>query len=408
MLINGDSLIELKRFEDNSIDALVTDPPAGIAFMGKQWDTKDTFQIQMRAIFEETLRVLKPGAHGLVWALPRTSHWTASALEEAGFEIRDVCTHVFATGFPKSHNIGNGWGSALKPASEHWILVRKPLEKGLTIAQNVLKYGTGAINIDASRIGHSEDLSGLQGNPYLHKLNTQRNGETEEEWLARGRNNPAQQAALKKLQQLGRFPANFMLSHHPECEEVGTREEDISINGQGNDNLFHGGFDPSSNFSGRENKAITPIFKCHPECPVAELDRQSEGSSRFFYTSKPSKAERDAGCDELEEQEIVQFQTGNGASGKPSSISEGRDTRRRNIHPTVKPTKLMRYLIQMICPPGGTVLDPFAGSCTTGVAAIQTKRQPILIEREAEYVEIGEARMAEAGGENEEQNRLFI
>jgi len=346
-VIHGDSLEILKTYEDDSIDSMITDPPAGIAFMGKKWDTADLFQVQMRAIFQECLRVLKPGAHGFVWAFPRTSHWTATVLEEAGFEIRDVVTHVFGTGFPKNHNIGNGRGTALKPASEHWLLVRKPLGES-TIAKNVLKYGTGAINIDELRIG-----SGAK------KWDTPKGGiwKTDGEKEATCIDNP-----------LGRFPANFMLSHHEDCGE-----------------------------------------ECHPDCPVAELDRQSGvcspggwghvkttgfgsfgggkseptgkringtagGASRFFYCAKPGKIEKNAGA--------------------------------INTHSTVKPTKLMRYLITLITPPGGLVLDPFTGSGTTGVAAVETNREFVGIEREQEYVKIADARIKQASKEAE-QNVLW-
>ena len=381
-VLHGDSLTELKRFEDDSIDALVSDPPAGISFMGKAFDSPNLFREQMRPIFEECLRVLKPGGHGFVWALPRTSHWTATALEEAGFEIRDVVTHVFGSGFPKSHNVGNGWGSALKPAAEHWVLVRKPLEKGLSIAQNVSKWGTGAINIGASRIGcapgdKTEFPVGYYG--LTNFRTSMRTGDTSPN---------------------GRFPTNFVLSHSEECEE-----------------------------------------RCVADCPVAELDRQSGdsrsqrallrtglstqyvggeakpyvsvrgfddvgGASRFFYCAKPSKSERNAGLDDFEEKKNMSLPD-KGWSDNSNAFLCGGPAARKNSHPTVKATKLMKYLITMICPPAGTVLDPFAGSCTTGVAAIQTKREFIGIEKEEEYVEIGEARMREARGDNDPQNRCF-
>lgn len=205
-LMHGDCLEQLKTLADNSVDSLVTDPPAGIAFMGKEWDKdkggRKEWVSWMTGVMSEALRVMKPGAHGLVWALPRTSHWTATALEDAGFEVRDVITHLFGSGFPKSLDVSKaidkaagaerevvgenpnhrgesqtrnmytkalgqdgsvtapatddvkkwqGWGTALKPASEHWILVRKPCSEK-TVAANVIKWGTGALNIDASRI----------------------------------------------------------------------------------------------------------------------------------------------------------------------------------------------------------------------------------------------------------------
>ena len=155
MLIYGDCQHKLKDFADDSFDALITDPPAGISFMAKHWDKDKGGRVHwiawMQSVMQDCLRVLKPGAHGLVWALPRTSHWTATALENARFEIRDSMVHIFGSGFPKSLNLREGKGTALKPAHENWILVRKPLGEK-TVARNVLEHGTGALNIDASRI----------------------------------------------------------------------------------------------------------------------------------------------------------------------------------------------------------------------------------------------------------------
>jgi len=156
MIYCDDCLNVLPDFDDNSIDSMVTDPPAGISFMGKKWDTGHLFTETMICIFEECFRVLKPGAHTLVWGIPRTSHKTTIALEEVGFEIRDIITHLFGSGFPKSKNLGDGWGTALKPAAEFWILVRKPLSEK-TITKNVLVHGTGGINVDESRVEHSSD-----------------------------------------------------------------------------------------------------------------------------------------------------------------------------------------------------------------------------------------------------------
>jgi hypothetical protein len=198
-LLVGDNAIWLKKIPDNSIDSIVTDPPAGISFMGRGWDTdkggRDHWIAWMQEVATECKRVLKPGGHAFVWAIPRTSHWTATAWENAGFEIRDVVAHIFGSGFPKSLNIGKavdklqgnerktvgkdksgserncmagdftggeydltkgtseweGWGTALKPAREDWLLMRKPIESK-TVAENCLKWGTGGINIDESRV----------------------------------------------------------------------------------------------------------------------------------------------------------------------------------------------------------------------------------------------------------------
>lgn len=318
VLLNGDCLEKLKQLSDNSVDSLVTDPPAGISFMSKAWDEDKGGSKQwiawMTEIMKECLRVLKPGAHGLVWAIPRTSHWTATALEDAGFEIRDVVTHLFGSGFPKSHNLEKatedlrfkGWGTALKPASEHWILVRKPCSEK-TVAANVLEYETGGINIDASRINPGELVPGGGNGKANHggKYGAETNGERD----------------IVQPHTNGRFPANLVLSHNEDCVDV-----------------------------------------CSKRCAVAELDKQSEesgGASRFFYCAKASKKDKGVG----------------------------------NTHPTVKSSSLMSYLIKMITPPDGIILDPFMGSGSTGVSAIKESFSFIGIEKETEYFEIATKRI---------------
>jgi site-specific DNA-methyltransferase (adenine-specific) len=314
-IIHGDCFEEIRRLKPNSIDSVVTDPPAGISFMGKEWDGdrggRDEWIKWLTSLFMETSRVLKPGAYMFVWAIPRTSHWTAMAIEEAGFEIRDIVTHLFGSGFPKSLDVskaldaeanlkpkfvrkskngcGNtdrsihkaeglarsrekeflitapvsrdaikwrGWGTALKPASEHWILCRKPIA-ARTVASNVRRHGTGAINIKDSRVGE-------------------------------------------------RWPANVILE-----------------------------------------------------------DEMLGDESRFFYVAKPSPAEK----------------------------NEGRGSAIENRHPTVKPLKLMEYLIKLITPEGGTVLDMFAGSGTTIKAAKNLGFSAVGIEKEAEYCRIARYRL---------------
>jgi hypothetical protein len=217
-LLVGDNAIWLKKIPDNSIDSIVTDPPAGISFMGRGWDTdkggRDHWIAWMQEVATECKRVLKPGGHAFVWAIPRTSHWTATAWENAGFEIRDVVAHIFGSGFPKSLNIGKavdklqgnerevigenqnvkgrnlreidtlnvgagagnnteitkgtseweGWGTALKPAREDWLLMRKPLSEK-TVAENCLKWGTGGINIDESRVDYQSEADKASATP---------------------------------------------------------------------------------------------------------------------------------------------------------------------------------------------------------------------------------------------------
>lgn len=247
-----------------------------------------------------------------------------------------------------------GWGTALKPSHEPIVVARKPLSG--TVAATVLAYGTGALNIDGCRVGSDggcKDAGPTGGNDKsVTAFGDGLNG--------RG---------YVPVQGLGRWPANTVLTHAAEC---------------GNE--------------------------CAPGCPVAALDRQQDGASRFFtvtewepvwddpflYVAKPSKKERDAGLDQLDEQGIVQFQTGNGASGKPSSLSEGRDTKRRNTHPTVKPVALMRHLVRLVTPPGGRVLDPFLGSGTTAVAAVLEGFDWVGCEMTDEYLPIIKGRVKHA------------
>jgi hypothetical protein len=155
-IINGDCLVEMRGIQSNSIDAIVTDPPYGLSFMGKHWD----YDVPQVPVFKEMLRVLKPGGHLLCFGGSRTFHRIAVNIEDAGFDIRDTLMWLYGSGFPKSHNLKDdwkGWGTALKPAHEPIIMARKPLEG--TVAANVLEYGTGAINIDGCRVETSDTLS---------------------------------------------------------------------------------------------------------------------------------------------------------------------------------------------------------------------------------------------------------
>lgn len=332
VLLRGDCLEILKELPSDSVDSLITDPPAGISFMGKAWDEDKGGRKQwiawMSSVMVECLRVLKPGAHGLVWAIPRTSHWTATALEDAGFEIRDVVTHLFGSGFPKSHNIGKstgdkrfeGFGTALKPAAEMWILIRKPISEK-TVAANTLKHGTGGINIDASRIGDGHNQ--------------------------------------------GRFPANLVLSHKADCIEVGTKKvkgtNPSGPNHGKKTSLFNmGNGNNGITYAQEDGTEMVALFECTSGCAVAQLDKQSEGVSRFFYQSKASK--KDKGAD--------------------------------NTHPTVKSSALMSYLIKLITPSEGVVLDPFMGSGSTGVSAIKEGFMFIGIEKEQEYYDISLKRIS--------------
>jgi len=629
-ILHGDSLRVLKLLPPNSIDAIVTDPPAGIEFMGKAWDvfskgkgdywqtgggftkpgigeraipwpsptgaganatcatcggrmrgtkkcscetpewrvkgeTLDksassrmvqllAFQDFICEVFTEVYRVLKPGGHALVWALPRTSHHTAMGLERAGFEIgldvRDVITelvsgddlaaqffaslsdeqrkawlrmmnaaqpsvivHGFGSGFPKSLDVSKaidkvagaerevigvrvsaygtknsgevksrsdgkggtglwggsdvkevsltgaavtdaakkweGFGTALKPAVEFWILARKPLIG--TVAANVLTHGTGALNIDGCRIaGNIDEMRGRSGTAAQgNKI------------LGAGIRNP--DGGIWKPSLGGRWPANVVMSHSEDCKQIGERlvrcsdprRADGTVNGSWGTNGVYGGakstgmLKPNYSTNGKETIAD---WRCAPGCPVAALDAQSGklksgpaakgghkrrvslntestvnvagrndedagtlygdsgGASRFFatfapdpttqisapyfYCAKASRREREMGCEGIAKKKVLI-----GAAGHKINPMTGKkvvDIPRANVHPTTKPLALMRWLCRLITPPNGVVLDPFLGSGTTMVAAVEEGFRCIGIEREDEYVPIARARASAA------------
>jgi len=429
-LLQGDCLEVMKGLADNSVDSIVTDPPAGISFMGKAWDHhkggRDQWIIWMQSVATECNRLLKPGGHALVWAIPRTSHWTATAWENAGFEVRDIITHCFGSGFPKSQNISkmldkmagaerfivgknkfshlngkankncygiasrpdetapateaakqwDGWGSSLKPAAENWLLLRKPLGEK-TIAANVLKYGTGGINIDASRIP-TEDILSFGSRELGDGIKYGKCKPTTE-----GIQNPQ-----------GRWPANLILSY-PEDEYDSERallpnpgkEEVLALfpdsKGQQGDVK---GTEPSC--TGGEN---TNCYGEYGRVPAAKRIESTTSAARFFYAAKASKRDRNSGCENLPKSYVPRD---NGFSDKLS------DTKipRANTHATVKPTELMKYLCRLITPPGGVILDPFLGSGSTGKAAVIEGFSFIGIELEEDYFAIAKARIAAAGG----------
>jgi len=356
-IICGDCLEVMKLIPDNSVDSIVTDPPYELGFMGKSWDS--TGIANSIELWRQCLRVLKPGGYLLSFSATRTYHRMASAIEDAGFEIRDMIEWVYGSGFPKSLNIGKavdkiqgndreilatetrynepsgivgvgqgertlidrkitkgtseweGWGTALKPAHEPICMARKPISEK-TVAENCLKWGTGGINIDKSRVESKPRLTGtlnkgdeIKAEPTSFKGSGTRKLQTGyDEKMAESN--------------LGRFPVN----------------------------LIHDGSDE--------------VVACFP----------NSKSTRFFksilYYPKASKSERNKGC-------------------------EGPV---KNNHPTVKPLKLMEYLcILTKTPTGGIVLDPFAGSGTTCMAAKKVGRDFIGIEKEPDYVAIAEARI---------------
>ena len=310
-LHQGDCMAVIATLADSSIDSVVTDPPYGLGFMGKQWDSGT---VAFDATFwVEALRVLKPGAHLLAMGGTRTYHRLACAIEDAGFEIRDQLAWVYGSGFPKSHNIGNGWGTALKPAWEPICLARKPLIG--TVAENVLAHGTGAINIDGCRVGTDEiTVKGYRA-------------ETGATWLGSGM--LAANVERTPTTHRGRWPANIV---HDGSDEV------------------LAGFPETQSGSGeRGGTSPNPMSWGEPR-PSTSFQGDAGSAARFFYTTKADAHDRIG-----------------------------------SKHPTVKPVDLMQWLVRLVTPKGGTVLDPFAGTGTTGEAAWREGCRAILIERQADY-----------------------
>ena len=402
-ILCGDSLEVLKDFEDNYFDSVVTDPPYGLAFMGKKWD----YDVPEVELWKEVYRVLKSGGHLLSFAGSRTYHRMAVNIEDAGFEIRDMLGWLYGSGFPKSHNIGKavdkiqgnkreeveeehwgrknrnkeysanvftgnrvndetinkrtitkgnsqweGWGTALKPAHEPIVMARKPFNT--SVAENVLTHGTGGINIDECRVGTEKRKSkGMSSLGVMH----------DDDWKPKD----------IETESTGRFPANII---HDGSEEV------LEI------------FPETKSGTGAIRKNAKGLFGLGGDNkPNIEYDDKGS-AARFFYCAKASKAERNMGLDDFDKKSNAFMATKNGTSGKASKGMERFKTQpKANYHPTVKPIKLMEYLVRLITPKEGIVLEPFAGSGTTLIACKQQGFNYIGIEREQEYCDIAEARL---------------
>lgn len=341
-LIHGDCLEILPTLEPNSVDAIVTDPPYGISFMGKDWD----HCVPGEHFWREALRVAKPAAHLLSFGGTRTFHRLTCAIEDAGFQIRDCLGWLYGNGFPKSHNIGNGFGTALKPAWEPIILARKPLDG--TVAANVQKYGTGALNIDGCRVETTDKYSypnGAGGNTFTV------GGDVDGSRTEPVESNP-----------LGRWPANIIHDGSEEVLELFPQTASGGVNG-----VRVGG--PNSCMSGHNQ----PRVYTHGRGP------DSGSAARFFYCAKASKQDRDEGCEGMDE--------------KLEGTMNMRIGPRLNHHPTVKPTTLMRYLCRLITPPNGIILDPFMGSGSTGKAALLESFNFIGIELNPDYITLAQKRI---------------
>ncbi|MBG6482525.1 site-specific DNA-methyltransferase [Pseudomonas aeruginosa] len=420
----GDCLQVLKTFPDNSFDSVVTDPPYGIRFMGKAWDGADiearaarraempshapdagpngghrsvaaeagkydltpkgmlAFQAFTLEWAAECLRVLKPGGHLLSFASPRTYHHMAVGIEMAGFEIRDQIMWVFGSGFPKSHNLSGefeGWGTALKPGHEPICMARKPLVG--TVAANVLAHGTGALNIDACRIPTGEALrTGSGGIPCRHDelVPRTRSGEAsaERRYIETGGTNFAMKPGPRGGAVAGRWPANLI--HDGSTEVVA---------------LFPADAGQAAPLATRNSDKTRNSYGTFAVSPDAHFSQHDAGGSaaRFFYCAKASRRDRNEGCEHMERKPL---HWSSGSQNPGSFQSDGTDKTSQNNHPTVKPTDLMAYLVRLVTPPGGKVLDPFTGSGSTGKAAVREGFEFVGIEREPPYLAIAEARIA--------------
>ena len=385
VLLQGDVADMLDAIKSDSIDSIVTDPPYELNFMNKNWDNMGvSFK---KETWQKCYEVLKPGGYLLAFGGSRTFHRIACAIEDAGFEIRDTIMWIYGSGFPKSMNIGlaidkkngvesevigkgksgvssrayqseetttagdyeikkatnkwNGWGSALKPSYESIVVARKPFKGSLI--DNVLKFGVGGINIDECRVGnevvsiHNAPKGTFAGGDYNRGSDTESYRDS-----------------------VGRFPANTILTYdETDFDEV------------------CGGF-PITNPTKRHSGDGKPLdtrnmgwgFKRMP----CNIEDNGGSASRYFYCAKASKKDRDEGLD-------------------------GFITVKKNTHPTVKPTELMQYLVRLVTPNGGIVLDPFSGSGSTGKAAMYENLERdkgykyIGIELVEEYLPISKARI---------------
>lgn len=467
-LLLGDCMQRMAEMDEASVDAIVTDPPYGINFMGKAWDGKAIeeaasrpvalggvqrltgspdsdsrhliertgsafanrageagaydFSLKGNRAFQqwveqwatEALRVLRPGGHALVFGGTRTYHRLAAGLEDAGFEIRDCLAWMYGSGFPKSLDVakaidkrvgtegawrredhpgrsgsrqfdgdiigqGNhaspanpeglrhvyeagstegqqwaGWGTPLKPAFEPIVVARKPLVG--TVAGNVLKHGTGALNIDDCRIGDTVETWPATRSFASGISSGYTNGIEKGETQSTGEAPP------------GRWPANVVLDE--EAAAILDEQTGVSFSGQPRDERGLGGiWQPSAD-----------------GIPAGPQYGDSGGASRFFYCAKVSAAERNAGLLDFEE-----LSAGVLEGRRDGSL--GSITRSRNIHPTVKPVSLMRWLVRLVTPPDGLILDPFLGSGSTGIGAVLEGFRFVGIEREQNYMDIARARI---------------
>lgn len=436
-VLHGDCLAVMPTLDAESVDAIVSDPPYGLGFMGKEWD----HGVPGVDFWREALRVAKPGAYLVAFGGTRTYHRLTCAIEDAGWEIRDCLSWLYGSGFPKSMNVSKaleahetmggshtvmmrksamgdsytesdakgtfrngtagamnsvrttppdftpttdlarqwqGWGTALKPSWEPIILARKPLVG--TVAANVAQYGTGGINVDGCRIKYD------QADP---RITWQERYGGKDYGAADNAVYGPMQSRTSAGNPAGRWPANVVLDEEAAellDAQTGEKGGGFGVRGRGGKTYANGdGFANS----------------------LAEVGQtvgygDSGGASRFFYTAKASRREREAGLEGMPRKTV---QSGMGGDMPTDDGGNQRDRFKvtaANVHPTVKPIALMRWLCRLVTPPNGLILDPFTGSGSTGCAAVLEGFRFVGIEREAEYVAIAEKRIAHWAAQREE------
>ena len=438
-LYHGNMLDMLEVIKPNSIDSIVTDPPYELNFMGKGWDNAGvSFQ---KETWQKCYEVLKPGGYLLAFGGSRTFHRIACAIEDAGFEIRDTIMWLYGVGFPKSmaldksiegkltlgsanktefrklngelvdrgdygyasvaerqgarpsdyNNIEeqrlgklkpttelakkySGWGTALKPSFEPIIVARKPFKGSLV--DNVIENGVGGINIDECRVGNETTITKRNGNSGANGVYGKDDRKFERE-------NPT-----------GRFPANTILTYdETDFDEV------------------CGGFpNTKSGVAVRHNSGGNTFGGNNKKPPMEDLGYNDSGSaSRYFYCAKASKKDRDEGLDLF-----IQEKVNDGRQTSIDNPFQRGETPRKNTHPTVKPTELMQYLVRLVTPNGGTILDPFNGSGSTGKAVMYENKERnkkykyIGIELTEEYLPISKARIEYVCNLSKEENQTTI
>lgn len=386
-ILLGDSLEVLKQVEDHTFDAVVTDPPYGMGqkdltveeivnyLRGEHLDTGGDilghdWSIPSVALWKEVSRVLKPGAHLAVWASTRTWDLMALGLRAAGFEFRDtigLAAHVHGMGFPKSINLEKkanleGAGTSLKPSWEPILLFRKPLEGSLT--ENALKYGTGGIQIEANRVRH-QSLEDFESHKIGVEAHRRRGGSLQGSWK-----NTSPLSGANDVSYAGRWPPNVLLQHDERCKKVGEQQVPAPVINRYTDGMkpFGGGAGHAYETVSQGRTETVPVYECVSGCPVLAINEQHEGSSKYFPSFHPLD---------------VPFRYHAKASLSEATIG-GKIS---NKHPTKKPLGLAAWVVRLVTPKGGVLLDPFAGSGSIPCAAVMEGFDAVGIDAWKEMVE---------------------